>query len=80
MTPRDVIKRLSSLPIFRDDVAFIIDCIERMPPSAHDWAFTKYEEKWRDAADGQPAHKAANAGARAANYFLLQVLKAKGLK
>lgn len=66
-----------------DDVRFVVACTQHIPTSANDWILEQYSGAWL-AAMGEPGDdgysaSCQNAGRRAANSWLLGILKRKRL-
>lgn len=63
-----------------EDAKFVVACLKRIPTHAHDWAARRYAGEWQRAmAPVEINHLRQNTGRRAANSWLVKVLKAKGL-
>lgn len=64
----------------RDDLAFFDLCSRAVPSHALRWLVERYCSVWRAALDEVPDdHRAQNIGRRAANAWLLSVMRAKGI-
>ena len=69
-----------SLAPINDDLRFLLACFSRIPPHAHDWALSRYAGAWLHAMEPvEVSHLRQNTGRRAANQWLVGVLKKKNL-
>ena len=63
-----------------EDAKFIVACLQRIPSHAHEWAIERYISHWLSAMKPvEVDHLRQNTGRRAANQWLVGVLKKKNL-
>lgn len=63
-----------------EDAKFLVACLQRIPPHAHEWAIERYTCAWQDAMQAVDIdHLRQNTGRRAANSWLVSVLRKKRL-
>lgn len=64
------------LPLLREDKTFLEGILKYQPRLIVSAALEDYEKTWRKASQEEPtAHKKNNAGRRAANIFLREVIE-----